>query len=371
MKPVYHVVWKGPVRRLSGLGIASREYVKALRSQGVQTTVGAARSRTGGEGRRVLVYHHLPNTLRPRKERKRFHTILVNTVWETTRIPRSWVKPINASDAVCVPTVHNRRALRRSGVRVPVFLVPHGVHARDFRPVRKRHPSRKSKRRFTFLSVFGFQHRKNPEGLLKAYWAEFSDEDNVELIIKTNGYSPRENGRWIRGRIRAYKSRLNLRKRTAPVRIIAGHLSRAKLRRLYGRAHAFVLPTRGEGVGLPFLESMASGVPVIATGWGGHMDFVNRKNGFLVRYRLRPPAIGMNRRSAISRPFRRLFAQKGQLWAEPDLRSLRSQMRRAYRNPVLCRRKGRLARRDALRYSWDRAGRALKHAIETTIRRKR
>jgi hypothetical protein len=217
--------------------------------------------------------------------------------------------------------------------------------------------------------VFGFQHRKNPEGLLQAYWTEFSASDNVELIVKTNGYSSRENERWIIGRIRAYKARLKLRKRTAPVRIIARHLPQREMARLYARAHAFVLPTRGEGVGLPFLESMASGVPVIATGWGGHMDFVNRRNAFLVRYRLRPPASRMNRGSAISRPFRSLFAQKGQRWAEPDLRSLREQMRRAYENPRLCREKGRLARQTALKFTWLRAGAALKRAIESTIRR--
>jgi len=366
MRAAYHVVWRGPVRRPSGLGIASRAYVRALRRLGVRTTVGKA----GSRGKQAVLVHHLPpSALRVRQERRRFRTIIVSTVWETTRIPRSWVRPLNAADAVCVPSRHNLRALRRSGVRVPIRLVPHGVHARSFRPVKKRLPSRRGGRRFTFLSVFGFQHRKNPEGLLQAYWTEFSASDNVELIVKTNGYSSRENERWIIGRIRAYKARLKLRKRTAPVRIIARHLPQREMARLYARAHAFVLPTRGEGVGLPFLESMASGVPVIATGWGGHMDFVNRRNAFLVRYRLRPPASRMNRGSAISRPFRSLFAQKGQRWAEPDLRSLREQMRRAYENPRLCREKGRLARQTALKFTWLRAGAALKRAIESTIRR--
>jgi glycosyltransferase involved in cell wall biosynthesis len=38
---------------------------------------------------------------------------------------------------------------------------------------------------------------------------------------------------------------------------------------LYGGADAFVLPTRGEGWGLPILEAMAAGVPAIATNWSG------------------------------------------------------------------------------------------------------
>lgn len=101
------------------------------------------------------------------------------------------------------------------------------------------------------------------------------------------------------------------------------------------------------------------------------MDFLNSRNSFLVKYRLRPPVFGMNRKSSIARPFRHLFAEKGQLWAEPDIGSLRRQMRMAYENPLLCRRKGKQARRDALKLSWDRAGFIMKKAIERVIVAKR
>jgi glycosyltransferase involved in cell wall biosynthesis len=36
-----------------------------------------------------------------------------------------------------------------------------------------------------------------------------------------------------------------------------------------------VTATRGEGYGLPILESAASDLPVIATGWSGHTDFLS------------------------------------------------------------------------------------------------
>lgn len=371
--PAYEVVWKGPVGRSSGLGIASREYVKALKGLGVRTTVGGTgrRAKSASKKRKVLIYHYVPHTLNVRKERKHFDTIIVNTVWETTRIQKRWVGPINQADAVCVPSQQNKRALRASGIRIPIFIVPHGVHARLFAPRKKPLPSKKANRPFTFISIFGFQHRKNPETLLRAYWEEFSAADSVRLIIKTEGYSPQENERWIRGRIQAYKARLGIRKRTAPLQIIARHIDAKSLRNLYARGDVFVLPTRGEGVGLPFLEAMAGGIPVIATGWGGHMDFLNRKNAFLVRYKLRPPVIGMNRKSSISRRFRRLFAEKGQLWAEPNLADLRKQMRKAYENPGLCRKKGEQARRDARKLSWNRAGASLKKAIEKTIAKRK
>ncbi|RKP57387.1 glycosyltransferase [Cohnella endophytica] len=367
--PAYHVVWQGPVKRTSGLGIACKEYVKALRRQGVNTSVIEIQGRAGGlsNNRKVLIYHYPPNTINLRKERKQYDTIIINTVWETTRIPKRWINPINQSDAVFVPSRQNRQAMRDSGIRTPIFIVPHGVDAKMFVPMNKQLPSKKANRPFTFISVFGFQHRKNPEGLLKAYWEEFSSSDNVRLIIKTNGYAAYENDRWIRSRIQFYKAKLGIRKSTAPIQIIARHINTKSLRSIYAQGHAFVLPTRGEGIGLPFLESMASGVPVITTGWGGHMDFLSSHNSFLVQYKLRPPVIGMNRRTSISRQFRHLFSEKGQLWAEPDIGSLKRQMRKAYENPRLCITKGRQARLDALKLSWNRSGSLLKQAIEKTI----
>lgn len=45
-------------------------------------------------------------------------------------------------------------------------------------------------------------------------------------------------------------------------------------------------PTRGEGFGLPLIESMAHGTPVVATNWSAHTSFVNNENGFLIDYLL-------------------------------------------------------------------------------------
>lgn len=371
----YQVVWKGPVKIASGLGIASRAYALALKRQGVDIRIGETKNDSflykKTRKHKVLVYHHAPNNIDFNVERKYFDTIILNTVWETTRIPERWLPNINKFDAVCVPSIHNKRAMRRSGVKVPIFIVPHGVDTRMFNPYNKKLPLRNSKGRFVFVSVFGFQHRKNPEALLRAYWEEFTPADNVLLVIKTNGYESYENKKWIMGRIRALKERLGIRKKAATGRLITRPLNIKQLKGVYTLGNAFVLPTRGEGVGLPFLESLASGVPVITTGWGGHMDFLTPKNSFFVKYKLQNPADSMNTKYAISRSFHDLFAEKGQRWAEADIKSLRRQMRLAYENPLLCKQKGRQGRRDMLAYSWDRAGRSLKQAIEEVIRLKK
>jgi glycosyltransferase involved in cell wall biosynthesis len=51
---------------------------------------------------------------------------------------------------------------------------------------------------------------------------------------------------------------------------------------LYGSCTAWLFPSESEGFGLPILESMASGTPVIATRAGAAPDLVNETNGALV-----------------------------------------------------------------------------------------
>ncbi|MDO3679960.1 glycosyltransferase family 4 protein [Paenibacillus ehimensis] len=380
----YQVIWQGPVTRPGGLGRASREYALALSRQGVDVKVEAGRKKLASGGalarllrkpyaagkRKILIYHYLPHTIRLRKERQKYDRIILNTVWETTRVPRNWFPNLNRFDAVFVPSRHNKAALLRSGVKVPIYIVPHGVNTKQFAPQNKKLPVRGTAGRFVFVSVFGFQHRKNPEALLRAYWEEFGPSEKVALVIKTNGYDARETERWIKHQISGYKKRLGLRK-TAPVILISSRIPEHRLKGLYTLASAFVLPTRGEGVGLPFLESLASGVPVIATGWGGHMDFVTSRNSFLVNYRLQNPAVSMRSQHSISRRFRHLFAQKGQLWAEPDIGSLKRQMRAAFQHRDVCQRKGRQGRQDVMKLTWNHAGELMKRAVERTIRTKR
>ena len=367
-KQAMAIDWRGPIGRGSGLGSASREYARALRRQGFRVEardgMGVYGGRRKSTGRRMLVYHYPPHTMNPAAARAQYDKVVLNTVWETTRIPVRWRSSINRYDAVVVPSRHNLKAMRDSGVKVPLHLAPHGVDTAAFRPSNPPFPIPGGQGRFVFLSVFGFQHRKNPEALLRAYWEEFTDKDNVLLVIKTSGYGARESGAWIREKIRRYRRSLRIAHRTAPIVLLTRRMSARELRGLYTAASAFVLPTRGEGVGMPFMEALASGIPVIATAWGGQMDFLKPSNSFLVPYSLKSPAASMGKPSAISHTFRSLFAEKGQLWAEADASKLKEQMRKASSNPALCREKGAKGRRDMIGMSWRKAGEALAKALE-------
>jgi alpha-1,3-rhamnosyl/mannosyltransferase len=54
---------------------------------------------------------------------------------------------------------------------------------------------------------------------------------------------------------------------------VTGWVDRERLRELYRRARIFVYPSRYEGFGIPPLEAMACGAPVIATRTGAIPDY--------------------------------------------------------------------------------------------------
>ena len=64
-----------------------------------------------------------------------------------------------------------------------------------------------------------------------------------------------------------------------PVTLIHGELEDEKMRDLYKhpKVSAYFSMTRGEGFGLPLLEAAACGLPIIASNWSAHPEFLEDK----------------------------------------------------------------------------------------------
>ncbi|MGV3487366.1 MAG: glycosyltransferase family 4 protein [Tuberibacillus sp.] len=375
------VVWRGPVWDLTGYGNASREYALALDRQGfdvkIETYTWGYASKTIEQSKRktllkminkplspskpkILIQHTPPGEIKLSEDAKKYDRSILNTVWETTKIPGPWRSILQSFNAIGVPCRHNIKVLENSGVTVPVYLVPHGADISRFHPDNEKWAFKRAEGRFVFVSVFDFQHRKNPEALLKAYWEEFSEKDDVLLIIKTYGESRKK----ILSAIENYKKLMGISNGQAPVIVLAGIISEAQLKGLYTLGDMFVLPTRGEGVGLPFIEALSSGTPVMATGWGGHMDFLNENNAFFINYELKRTS---DYKFCLAKAYPNLFGHDDQYWAEADVEDLKSNMRFAYEHPGVCKQKGFQGRKDMLERTWDSAGALFKKVIKDVI----
>ncbi|ORC87051.1 mannosyltransferase-like protein [Trypanosoma theileri] len=152
------------------------------------------------------------------------------------------------------------------------------------------------KKRFIFLSVFKWEPRKGWDILLSAYWKAFGPgtplHDDVCLYIKTTflkGFSSvstkedLERTLWNWAMHTAKISNFtSLSQFPRLVIIYEGDLRTDDMYRLYRSSDAFVLPTRGEGWGVPAMEAMSMELPVITTNWAGSTAFATRDNSFLI-----------------------------------------------------------------------------------------
>ncbi|WP_291272831.1 glycosyltransferase [Geothrix sp.] len=189
--------------------------------------------------------------------------------WEFGGLPQAWVRPMVASvDEIWVYTSWLRDRYLESGVpEDKVVVISLGVDTTRFCPEGPRF-ALKTRKPFRFLYVGGAIYRKGFDVLLRAYRRAFTAADDVCLVIKAQG-----GGVYSGSELQAQLESLRTDPLAPEVEFLQQDLSEADLSALYRSCHAFVMPYRGEGFGLPIAEAMASGLPVIVTGRGAAMDF--------------------------------------------------------------------------------------------------
>ncbi len=109
-----------------------------------------------------------------------------------------------------------------------------------------------SQRRFV-LAPGGLQHRKNAELILDA-WPRILERNPDLLLVIINWTDP------------VYQSRAEA---LAPLCILAGFKEEEELVALYAAAALVWFPTRYDGFGMPVIEAMASGTPVVSSNTTG------------------------------------------------------------------------------------------------------
>jgi glycosyltransferase involved in cell wall biosynthesis len=264
------------------------------------------------------------------------------TTFETDRIPQSWVERCAELDEIWVPSEFNRETFARGGIdKRKLRVMPEGTDTETFRPGLSPLPI-PERRAFAFLSVFDFQQRKGPDLLLRAFAGEFRADEDVSLVLKVT----KINHPWldVEAWLVWYLERelgvpLDA---VPPIILLNGLLPRADLPRLYAGADAFVLPTRGEGWGRPYGEALACQCPVIATRWGGQLDFLSDRNSYLIDVEgVVPTSAHLD-----------LEVFAGHCWAQPSVDHLRQLMRHVFAHPEEAKAKAAIGRAEMVQI-WD------------------
>jgi glycosyltransferase involved in cell wall biosynthesis len=215
-----------------------------------------------------------PNFCRPKAGK-----LAVIFPWEFGGVPRVWIEQIQRNvDELWVPSNFVREVMVRSGVSAErVAVIPNGYDPTIFKPdgrVFRPYGCRDC----IFLFVGGAIARKGIDLILRAARSAFLPTANVTFAFLVSGSSGAYQHNSLIAEIRAAANDPAL-PHVLPIFETVNDLTLAEL---YRGATVLVLPYRGEGFGMPLLEAMACGKPVITTREGPSKDFCDDFYSYLI-----------------------------------------------------------------------------------------
>jgi glycosyltransferase involved in cell wall biosynthesis len=184
--------------------------------------------------------------------------------YELSTLPAEFVQRINTNDHVYPMSSFVQKVFADAGVTVPMSVLGSG-----FDPLHYTYAARAPASKFMFLCVAENTPRKNLPTLVRCFERAFGHNPAVHLVIKLGVHGEKD--------LRQHVTRPDM-VTLSTVRFEDD----AAMARLYKLSHCLVLPTRSEGFGMPILEAMATGMPVIVTNYSGHLDFCNDSNAYLI-----------------------------------------------------------------------------------------
>jgi glycosyltransferase involved in cell wall biosynthesis len=163
------------------------------------------------------------------------------------------------------------------------------------------------------------------QNTIRWFVEEFRNE-NVGMVLKTNAA---KNCLMDRRRLHSDLTKFikEMGEKRCKVYILHGDMTDEEIHSLYvhPKLNAFVSLAHGEGFGLPLFEAAYSGMPVVATGWSGQLDFLVDEEGqehfYNVAFDLQPVQKEVHWDGVII---------PESMWAFPRENSAKQQMRKCY-----------------------------------------
>jgi len=174
-------------------------------------------------------------------------------VFESTRIAPHLHECLHQSNQIWVPSEWGRNILLQNGYGSKyIRVVPEGVDG----AFTSGFPQEKNEI-FTYLLVGKYEQRKGIKETVEAFKLAWGNDQDKQLWLKTN----------------RCQELVDLIGDSKNIHVFDGDLDMVQL---YMKCHVFVLPTRGEGWGLPIIEAAASGLPIITTYYSAQTEYLNQ-----------------------------------------------------------------------------------------------
>lgn len=271
--------------------------------------------------------------------------------WETIGVTKQWVDCCNKMDEIWTCGEVHAKTFRDSGITVPIRVIPQSIKL-DFQPFTSFPLNFKSD--FIFYSIFQWTERKNPRALIETYWDTFRDNDDVCLLLKVyrSNFSEDEK-EGIRNDILLWKKK-QPQKHYPRIELFLDGMTHDEIMKLHSTGDCLVSAHRGEGWGMPQMEAMACGKPVISTNFGGIHEWLNDSVAWLVNYRL-VSVFGMEHI---------FWYDTSQKWADVDRSKLGKAMKEAYGDKEKTRQMGENARKlTEKEFSFEAVGKIMKDRL--------
>ncbi len=238
--------------------------------------------------------------------------------WELPQAPPFWVRASRAFHEIWTPSHFVADALLLAGVDKPIRIIPHPVSLRIGDVRGNRAALGIDPEAFCVLSLGDLNSsgvRKNLLGSIAAFREAFGDDPSARLILKVQSHE--DHPGFMRDAEKAGAIHPN-------VHLVSGAFNRDQMLSLIASCDVLFSPHRSEGFGLSIAEAFCLGVPALATGFSGNLDFMRGVPELLIRFALKP----------VSDPSG-VYRETGQLWAEPDLKDAAARLRKLRSDPAL------------------------------------
>lgn len=287
-----------------------------------------------------IFIHHQPGNNLDRFKNSAY--CIGRTMYETDRIPLSWVDKCNQMDEIWVPSKFNISTFSKSGVdKSKLVVIPGSIDTDIFDPDKVDILELPNRAKFNFLSIFEWTNRKGWDILLNSYFKSFTKDDNVCLYLRTfllSNYDV-DTKKLIQNKINSFIDKVGYNKEELPrIELLTKQLSFNDMIKLYKSVDAFVLPSRGEGWGRPYMEAMSMELPVIGTNWSGNKEFMTNENSYLIDIE-----------GLVKIKENEINSYIGHKWAQPSEKHLIKILRQIYQNPQEAKKKGIKARQDIVK----------------------